>query len=159
MTSYLDFPKLPLGLEYHFSGEAGLCVNCGGLVQDYEPLIRRSKYRNRVFEQEFSASNGVCLKCTLILMTNIVARFFYAAENSIKNYNELEQNNKGDEDTENKLDVYEQAIEAMQLFIEGLSKFITNADAHKVEYVYEPEEMLINQSQSNKDTDVNEQNS
>jgi hypothetical protein len=130
--------QLPLGLTYD-TGEVQLCTSCGGVVQETEPLVHRSKYRNRAFEQDFPARNGVCLKCTQILMTNVIARFFTSAENAVKTFNDLDNSAVKDADTELKLDVYEQTIEAMQLFIEQLGKFVGNVDTHKVEYAYEPQ--------------------
>jgi hypothetical protein len=131
--------NLPLGLTYDM-GEVALCTECGGVVTEMEPLVHRSKYRNRAFEQDFPARNGVCLKCTQILMTNVIARFFTAAENAVKTFNDLDNSATKDEDTERKLDVYEQSIEAMQLFIERLGSFVGDADTHKVEYAHEPEQ-------------------
>ena len=130
--------QLPLGLTYD-TGEVSLCTHCGGVVTETEPLVHRSKYRNRAFEQDFPARNGVCLKCTQVLMTNVIARFFTSAENAVKTFNDLDNSAVKDEDTERKLDVYEQTIEAMQLFIEQLGKFVGKVDNHQVEYAYEPE--------------------
>ena len=129
---------LPLGLTYDM-GEVALCTMCGGVVTECEPLIRRSKYRNRAFELDFGATNGQCLKCAQVSMTNVVARFFAVASTAVKTFNELDGSAEKDEDTERKLDVYEQTIDAMQLFIERLGQFVGGADNHQVEYAHEPQ--------------------
>jgi len=129
---------LPLGLTYD-TGEVQLCTQCGGVVTENEPIVHRSRYRNRAFEADFPARNGVCLRCTQLLMTNVIARWFEKAEEAVKTYNDLEGSANPDEITELKLDIYEQSIDAMQLFIEQLGKFVGNVDSHQVEYAHEPE--------------------
>lgn len=130
--------KLPIGLTYDM-GEIALCVNCGGVVTECEPLIRRSKYRNRAFEIDFGATNGQCLKCAQVSMTNVVARWFEAATSAVKTFNDLDGAAEKDEDAERMLDFYEQSIDAMQLFIERLGQFVGGADNHQVEYAHEPQ--------------------
>jgi hypothetical protein len=72
-------------------------------------------------------------------MTNVIARFFQKAEAAVKTFNDLDNEAVKTEETELKLDVYEQTIECMQLFIERLGNFVGRVDTHKVEYAHEPE--------------------
>lgn len=134
--------ELPLGLTYDL-GEIGMCTHCGGLVTEVEPLVRRGNYKNRAFEVDFPARNGVCLSCTKVLMTNVITRFFEKAEKDVKTHNEISQLTEQDEWTEAKLDIYEQSIEAMQYFIEKLGNFIGVADKHEVEYEHAPEPLPV----------------
>ena len=129
--------ELPLGLTYDI-GQIALCKECCGVVQENEPLIRRSTYRSRIFEQEFAARSGTCLRCTQVLFTKIVARWYEKAESAVKNFNDLDQSAVKDEVTEMTLDVFEKSIESMEILIERIAAAIGDASNHQVEYAHDP---------------------
>lgn len=134
-----QLPNLPLGLEYVFENRVQLCIECGGVTAETEPLVRRSKYRNRAFENDFMGRNGVCLNCTQTILARIVARFYETAENAVKTYNELADADDGSKEAGMKLDAYEQSIESIQLFMQRLGDYVGDASEHEVEYAHEPE--------------------
>lgn len=144
--TFKQYPELPLGLEYELCQNIALCITCGGVVDTGEQLVRLSKYRNRVFEDEFFIRQGKCLNCTKESLARIVAKYFEGATNMVTQYNTKSEEAAQTPDGQAKLQAMSDTIEHMQMFITLVSDFVSVTDKEQVTYVHQPEPDLVPES-------------